>query len=237
MKGKLRLFVDFDGTITSNDVGDALFTTFGSFEPLHSNLLQGKHTVAEYYQLAASMLQAEATPEAVQAFAVAQEVDPYFLALCAWCKDHDVDITVVSDGFDVYIDPILHHIGANALPRFCNTLTYDGSQWTASFPGASESCSCFCASCKRNVLLTLAGPDDVIVYIGDGRSDTCAAEHADIVFAKGTLARYCETHGVAHHHFRSMFTVIQILDRRLREHDLRPRKQAERLRQRATQHE
>jgi 2,3-diketo-5-methylthio-1-phosphopentane phosphatase len=237
MKGRLRLFIDFDGTITQNDVGDALITTFSVFEPLHSQLLDGRFSVAEYYRRAAELFRSDVAPHDVVAFARSQEVDPYFMALCAWCAEHDVEMTIVSDGFDVYIDPILEHIGAEALPRFCNTLVYDGVSWTASFPGASESCSCFCASCKRNVLLTISGPDDVIIYVGDGRSDTCAAEHADIVFAKGTLARYCEANGIAHHHFRSLFTVQQILDRRLRDNDMRARKQAERLRQRAIQSE
>lgn len=237
MTRTVRLFIDFDGTITRQDVGDALFQTFGSFEPVHSELLAGNHTVASYYQQSAGLLRSEATPEALRQFALSREVDPYVIALFTWCASNGIEVTVVSDGFDVYIEPILTSIGFGHLRRHCNVLTWNGGSWQPSFPGASESCGCFCASCKRNVLLTLAGPDDVIVYVGDGRSDTCAAEHADIVFAKGTLAKYCETHGVAHHHFHTMFQVQQILERRLIEDDLRPRKQAERLRQRAIQSE
>lgn len=233
----IRLFIDFDGTITCQDVGDALFQTFGSFEPIHSELLQGKHTVASYYYQSASLLRCDATPEAIHRFALSREVDPYVVALFTWCASNAIDVTVVSDGFNVYIDPILSSIGFGHLRRYCNTLSWSEGTWQASFPGASESCACFCASCKRNVLLTLSAPDDIIIYVGDGRSDTCAAEHADVVFAKGTLAKHCEANGVAHHHFHTMFQVQQILERRLRDDDLRPRKQAERLRQRAIQSE
>ena len=237
MTRTIRLFIDFDGTITRQDVGDALFQTFGSFEPIHSELLQGKHTVASYYHQSASLLRSDATPEALQQFALSREVDPYVVALFTWCASNAIDVTVVSDGFNVYIDPILSSIGFGHLRRYCNTLSWNEGIWQASFPGASESCACFCASCKRNVLVTLSGPDDIIIYVGDGRSDTCAAEHADVVFAKGTLAKHCEANGVAHHHFHTMFQVQQILERRLRDDDLRPRKQAERLRQRAIQSE
>lgn len=237
MTRTIRLFIDFDGTITRQDVGDALFQTFGSFEPIHSELLQGKHTVATYYHQSASLLRSDATPEAIQQFALSREVDPYVVALFTWCASNAIDVTVVSDGFNVYIDPILSSIGFGHLRRYCNTLSWNEGIWQASFPGASESCACFCASCKRNVLVTLSGPDDIIIYVGDGRSDTCAAEHADVVFAKGTLAKHCEANGVAHHHFHTMFQVQQILERRLRDDDLRPRKQAERLRQRAIQSE
>lgn len=237
MTRTIRLFIDFDGTITCQDVGDALFQTFGSFEPIHGELLAGKHSVASYYRQSAALLRDDATPEAIQQFALTREVDPYVVSLFTWCALHSIDVTVVSDGFDVYIEPILSSIGFGHLRRYCNALSWHDGTWQPSFSGASESCSCFCASCKRNVLLTHAGPDDVIIYVGDGRSDTCAAEHADIVFAKGTLAKHCETHGVAHHHFHTMFQVQQILERRLRDDDLRPRKQAERLRQRAIQGE
>jgi 2,3-diketo-5-methylthio-1-phosphopentane phosphatase len=237
MTRTIRLFIDFDGTITRDDVGDVLFQTFGAFEPIHSELLAGKHTVASYYRHATKLLRNDATPETIREFALRREVDPYVVSLFTWCEANGVDITVVSDGFDVYIEPILSLIGYGHLRRYSNALSWHEGTWEPSFPGASESCSCFCASCKRNVLLTLSGPDDVIIYVGDGRSDTCAAEHADIVFAKGTLAKHCETHGVAHHHFHTMFQVQQILERRLHDDDLRPRKQAERLRQRAIQGE
>jgi len=34
--------------------------------------------------------------------------------------------------------------------------------------------------------------------VGDGASDFCAAEHADLVFSKSRLTRFCRTRGVPH---------------------------------------
>lgn len=233
MPRKVRLYLDFDGTVTRKDVGDELFRTFGEFEPVHTELLAGKHTVAAYYEISSSRLRADATPQAINAFARTQELDANLVALVSWARSVDIDVMIVSDGFGVYIRPIMAMAGLADVDVRCNELDHQDGTWQPSFPGASESCACFCASCKRNVLLDTAGPDDVIVYVGDGRSDTCAAEHADIVFAKGALASHCEMHGIAHHHFHTLFDVLHILRRRVGAGDLRPRLQAERRRKQA----
>jgi len=234
-----HLFIDFDGTIATNDVSDELFKTFGKFEPVHSQLLDGQFGVAEYYRRSASLLGVHATPQAIHEFARSQHVDPSFASLLQLCASHNISVTVVSDGFDVYIEPILEPYRNGIANVMCNTLTYDGNtcQWQPAFPGASESCSCFCASCKRNVLLTTAGPDDVIIYIGDGRSDRCAVQHADVVFAKAGLRTWCSANGVPHHPIHGLGEACSILERRLRTGDLRPRKQAEVARKHAFQAE
>ncbi len=234
-----QLFIDFDGTIATNDVGDELFKTFGEFEPVHTQLLDGQFGVAEYYQRSAALLRHDVTLHTVREFAARQHVDPGFASLLRLCASHGVDVTVVSDGFDVYIEPILEPYRHDIANVMCNTLSYDEHQrrWTPTFPGASESCTCFCASCKRNVLLTTAGPNDVIIYIGDGRSDRCAVQHADVVFAKGGLRTWCSTNGVPHHPIHGLGEACSILERRLRTGDLRPRKQAEVARKHAFQAE
>lgn len=231
----IRLFLDFDGTVAVNDVGDAFFQTFGQFEPVHSELLAGKHSVATYYRISAGHLRG-VTPEALQAFTEGQELDPAVSDLIRWCSDVGIDVAIVSDGFDLYIKPMMARAGLGHIPVFCNTLTYEDGLWSPHFPGASESCSCFCASCKRNVLLTSA-PTDVLVYVGDGRSDRCAVEHADVVFAKSDLIAWCVANGIPHHNVHTMFDVWHILRRRFEQNDLRPRRHAELARKRAFEQE
>lgn len=231
----IRLFIDFDGTVTTIDTGDAFFRHFGEFEPIHSQLLNGEFSVGEYYIRSVALLSNKTTPQAIREFALAQPVDACMRELLDVCRRYNVDVTVVSDGFDAYITPILEHAGLDYLNVRCNRLIFDSvtHTWTPTFPGASDSCSCFCASCKRNVLLASSAPNDVIVYVGDGRSDRCAAEHADVVFAKDNLRSWCSNNGIPHHPFHSLRDVCRILERRLRTNDLRARKQAELARKRA----
>lgn len=222
----VHVVLDFDGTITTSDTGDDLFRTFGAFEPLHSQLLDGQMTVAEYYRRVVGTLTPEATPEAVLAFALQRDVDPGMRSLVELCQHHHAAVSVVSDGFDVYITPILEQTGYSHLPVFCNTLTYGGSHWDVEFPGASESCSCFSASCKRNAVLRDVREHDIIVYVGDGRSDRCAVQHADVVFAKGNLAAWCTEQRIPHHPWRTLHDVARILGTKLATTALRPRRKA-----------
>lgn len=234
----VRLFIDFDGTISIGDVGDALVQTFGAFEPLHSDLLAGRYTVAEYYRHAAASFSPEATSSAVSDFVASRQLDSGLVPLFRWCGEQSIPITVVSDGFDVYIKPLLERAGVlDHVELACNHLQHEGGRWTPSFPGASESCTCFCASCKRNALLTRAADDDIIVYVGDGRSDACAVRFADIVFAKDTLAASCTAEGIPHHPYRSLMEVLIVLQRRVQEQDFPRRRQAQLARKRAFESE
>ncbi len=226
-KPQVHVALDFDGTITVGDTGDDLFRTFGAFEPLHSQLLGGQMSVAEYYLRAVRSLTADATPQAVHSFALGRQVDPGFLALVELCERHRAHVSVVSDGFDVYITPILEQAGCGHLPVACNTLQHTDEQWHVAFPGASESCSCFCASCKRNALLATVHEHDLIVFVGDGRSDRCAVKHADVVFAKDNLAAWCTEQRIPHHPWRTLHDVARVLGTKFATQALRPRRQAQ----------
>lgn len=229
----IRLFLDFDGTIANNDVGDELFRTFGDFTRLHNELVRGDYSVAEYYRRSAASLH-DMSDTAFATFLASQELDPGAVDLVAWASRESIPTVVVSDGFDRYIEPLLQREGLlNSVALACNVLYSSPNGYTPEFPGATESCSCFCASCKRNTLLVRSAMDDVLIYVGDGRSDACAVEFCDVVFAKGILAASCTERGIPHHPFRTLTDVMMILQAKLREGSLRPRRQARLARQRA----
>lgn len=229
----IRLFLDFDGTIAMNDVGDELFRTFGDFTRLHAELLRGDYSVAEYYRRSAASLR-DMSDEAIAAFLASQELDSGARDLIAWARRESIPTVVVSDGFDHYIEPLLTREGVrDDVALACNILRATPDGYTPEFPGATESCSCFCASCKRNTLLVRSAMDDVLIYVGDGRSDACAVEFCDVVFAKGILASSCTERSIPHHPYRTLTDVMMILQAKLRDGSLRPRRQARLARQRA----
>ena len=65
------------------------------------------------------------------------------------------------------------------------------------------------------------------VYIGDGRSDTCAASHADIIFAKGALAAFCNERRIPHYTFHTFFDVVRIFKKIVGTKQMKHRRQAE----------
>lgn len=219
---KIAVFCDFDGTVTRKDSGDEFFRRFGDFEPHIADLNAGRTTVAEYYRKVCASLPEGLADEHIEEFAAGCEVDAYFAEFVRFCRERSLPLVIVSDGFDRYIVPILRRTGEQ-VPLRCNVL--DGIRPV--FPCASESCGCFCASCKRNILLETTDDSTVIVYIGDGLSDVCAAEHADMVFAKGALAAYCNRQKIPHHPFRTFADVLYVLRKNLGDRSIRPRRQAQ----------
>lgn len=229
----LSIFCDFDGTITTVDTGDEFFAEFSpAFDESMARLMRGNATVRDYYHDVVKALP-PLSSAMIQDFAQRHPIDAYFADFVKYCHEIGFPLTIVSDGFKEYIEPILAVNGLFSVPYFANGMRESHEQMLPVFPHASESCSCFCASCKRNIVLTSTPPETLIVYIGDGYSDMCAASHADIIFAKGALASYCATERIPHYPFRTFFDIIRLMKNGLEQKKFRPRHQAVLLRKKA----
>jgi 2,3-diketo-5-methylthio-1-phosphopentane phosphatase len=223
---QLHVFSDFDGTIATEDLGDKLFVEFGRFDAMYPHLQNGELSIAQYWQEVCATLKSGLTLERIRAWAWEQPADVHFRSFVEFCRHSNIPLDVASDGFDAYIVPVLKREGAADVRVWCNHLKHFPSGFQPVFWGADESCTCFCASCKRNALLQAAHPDALIVYIGDGYSDFCAAEHADIIFAKKTLAAHCNAHRIPHYPFTSFADVLSIMQTLVTKKRLKPRHQA-----------
>ncbi len=234
----LHIFCDFDGTISSIDIGDALFAEFGRQEPYRTQLKSRELHIRDYWKVMAANLMEPLTHEKLDRFLLSIPPDPGFAGLLELVRANGIPFTIVSDGFDLYIDRYLELHGFEPIPTFCNQarLTSEGGMDIA-YPHAVEGCECFCATCKRNVVLTESAPDARIVHIGDGISDYCPAEHADIIFAKGALAAYCNERSLPHHPFRTLHDVTRVLRGLIERRRIRPRRQAELKRRRSIERE
>ncbi|MCC7439649.1 MAG: MtnX-like HAD-IB family phosphatase [Armatimonadetes bacterium] len=222
-----HIFCDFDGTISGHDIGWEMFQRFGEQEPWNAQMIAGIISASEYWQKMAQELTQPITQELLDAFLQTIPIDSGFQPLLAVASEHSIPFTIVSDGFDIYIHRFLELHGIRGVDVFCNhaELTAEGGM-TVSFPHATEGCDCLTATCKRNVVLGLAHPDARIIYVGDGISDHCPAEHADIVFAKGKLAAWCNANRIPHYPFSRLEDVAQQLSKILERRRLRPRHQA-----------
>lgn len=226
----IAVFCDFDGTITIEDSGDKFFQRFSpEFASAHADLDAGASSVAEYYRRTAALLPKDLSVAELEDFARDCPIDPYFSVFAAFCREHGIPLGIISDGFDAYINPIVRQ--NRIFPDFLvsNTMQPNhNGEMEPIFLEADEACLCshLCASCKRNAMLKRVHPDSVIVYIGDGRSDQCAALHADVIFAKKQLASFCATERVPHHNFHSFFDILRILRPASEKKTLRVRHQA-----------
>jgi 2-hydroxy-3-keto-5-methylthiopentenyl-1-phosphate phosphatase len=237
MNRTYRLFLDFDGTMTAEDVGNRFFERFGG--PVCTELVRRYR--AEEISARACFEQEMAAvgaldPAAFTSFLAQQELDPGARELIASCKRMDVEVTILSDGLDAYIRPLLEKLGVEGIRYFSNLAVWqeEGTRMRArlSFPHANGECD-RCGCCKRNIMLGSAGDGDVLIYVGDGYSDRCPVEYADLVFAKGALQTWCQQNNITYLPYRSLEEVHRRLETELGQRTLRPRPRAERKRREA----
>jgi 2,3-diketo-5-methylthio-1-phosphopentane phosphatase len=194
LSASVRVFVDFDGTISVGDTTDLILERFAdpSWLAVEADWVAGR--IGSRECLARQIDLVRATPEALDAFAESSAIDPHFATFAALCAAKGLPVSVVSDGLDRVAAAMLARAGVK-LPIIANHLDWLGAdRWRLGFPHAREDCRAAAGHCKCTTLA--AEPGGLRVLIGDGRSDFCAAAAADLVIAKGALALYCGNHAI-----------------------------------------
>lgn len=224
---KLRVFMDFDGTLTEQEICLEVCKRFcGNYAVVEKQLRAGEIILPEAWKLLCTAIPANVSKGDLEGFIDSFELLPYVDSFYKYCKELDIPVKIVSDGFDVYINRLLENAGLGEIEFFSNKLIHTGEGWDIIFPGASESCACPSASCKRNVIVNNAEDDAIVIYVGDGVSDYCAVRHADIIFAKKRLGVYCSHNKIPHYPFKSFFDVKQRLQAIINDGKLKQRNQA-----------
>lgn len=209
----IKVFCDFDGTITKNDVGDLFFETFGDktfYRWLVEKWRDYEISSKEMWEKIAEKVKVD--EDEMGKLILSQEIDPYFPEFVKFCKDNGIEIFIVSDGFDFYIRKILERNGLSDVKFFSNKLWIEDGKVALDFPYPDSVCR-ICGNCKRNHMLTLSADEDIIIYIGDGYSDRCPAEYADIVFGKKELLKFCRERNIPVYEFETFKDVIEQFQR------------------------
>lgn len=226
---KLKIFVDFDGTITKHDVGEAIFREFGSTEKTDEivvNLLNDKITARECWEQLLDTIPA-IQKEILNKFIDQMEIDETFKNFHKFCIENNIEMFVLSDGFDYYINRIFKNANLNHVKIFANTLAVnENNQLVASFPYFDIDCQTS-ANCKRNHILNNSGDDDFTILIGDGNSDKYSAEFCDFIFAKNDLLKYCEKKRITYFPFNNFDDIVTRLESFRAKKRLKKRHQAE----------
>ena len=187
----VKIFCDFDGTITPNDVGGELFCKFtnGKAIELVDKWKVGQIDSREMYLR--SLQHLRITREDLDEFLQDQKIDPYFAGFVKFCEDRSFSLFVLSDGMDVYIRSILERNELGYLDVYSNKLVWhEDKTLTVEFPYFDHTCG-RCGNCKGYHMRRLKENQAELILVGDGLSDICAAKEAHLIFAKSSLAEYC----------------------------------------------
>jgi 2,3-diketo-5-methylthio-1-phosphopentane phosphatase len=229
----LKVFADFDGTITRHDVGNEFFREFGGkvCDGIVQDYREGKISAQECFRREISAIGTISQQDAKE-FLAQQVIDGSFKSFVEFCRAQGIALTIVSDGLDYYIVRILENHGLSDIAFFSNRLelqTLDGGDRCSlaiQFPYGDAECT-RCGCCKRNIILTQAGDEDIIVYVGEGYSDFCPAQFADIVFAKDALQTFCQRENISYYSYQSFQDIEMRLAELLAKKGLRKRRRAE----------
>ncbi len=194
----VSFLVDYDGTIARLDVTDHLLERFAAdptWRARDDEYVEG--LVGSRELLAWDLTILGADEATLDAEAAAQPHDETFRDFVAAVRAHGAEIEVVSDGLGFYLQPALERLGTGDVPIATNLAHFpggSGGRAVMDFPYGHPSCF-VCGTCKRDRVLRHRATGRAVVFIGDGISDRFGAAHADVVFAKASLARMCETEG------------------------------------------
>ncbi len=195
----MKLFVDWDGTITVRDSLVQVIHEFGDPALLAELEPRVGVDLTLHDEIALEFAAITAPLDEVVAWVLENvEVRAGLPELAA------LEPVVISAGFHELIEPVLAREGIE-LEVLANRVEARPDGWRVRFRDEAACASCG-EPCKR-----AAVTGSLYGYVGDGYSDRCAALAADRIFARDALARHLDELGVAYEAFADLADVATAL--------------------------
>ena len=205
MKKFNTIYCDFDGTITKEDSVNKFFEMYAPNWMNSEKLwIEGKISSRENAIIQVSLLK-NVSQRQLDDYINSIEIDDYFLDFVDFVKSRNIELTILSDGFDLFIQKILERYNLE-IPYYANKLIYENGKFSVEFPYYNEICDKKAGMCKCEKV-----KEKFFCYIGDGISDLCIASKAGVLFASKNLHKYCKENNIKHIHFTSFCNIIDIL--------------------------
>jgi len=209
---------DFDGTISIQDVNNAIFEKFGDEqseiieEKLINNQISDREAMKRHYS------RLTMNKKRFKTFIENNiNLDPYFSEFYENIKENNIDFAIISGGFLEYIKITLKKENINYQDEiYANQLVFDNDKVKPNFLHDIETCDKIfgpCGNCKFK-LLSQHPSSKKIIYIGDGLTDRCVAGTTDYLLVKNNsiLEEYCKKNQIKHHGFNSFQEVNGIIN-------------------------
>lgn len=206
----VRVFVDFDGTITDLDTFDVLVRAAAGREPwdaLEARLHTGALTLREVLEAQAALVHMT-LDEADALLRERTRVDPSFARLVERCEAAGTTVSVVSSGVAPLIERALARHGLERVAIYANGIDPSPNGWRFHFRDDSEN-----GHDKAAAVRSAREDGAHTIFIGDGPSDYAAAIVADERYAKKgrALEAHLQARGVPFSSFVSMAEVVSAI--------------------------
>lgn len=217
-KPKLKIYSDFDGTITLYDtwieMGERFIQDKVKWAEVIKSFEEQKIGARECF-LAECRLIRDFDIDEFNRIIDSQRLDPQFVSFYEFCSLNNIPLTILSEGMDYYISRILKNYNLN-IPFYANKFVYleAENKIGLEFPYSDSDCG-KCGTSKRNILMNQTADNEISVFIGDGFSDACVVNYADIVFAKKSLASYCWKNNITYFEYQTFGDIKKKLEKML----------------------
>ncbi len=190
---------DFDGTISSVDATDLILERYADAEWLNVEAEWKIGAIGSRECLSRQIALLRANMSEINALADTIVIDPDFKRFADYCARSGVRLVIVSDGLDQVITRILDRYGLGQLSVYANSLlSSDADAHRLVSPHQDADCCSKAGTCKCAVVADLSNEDadPLVLFVGDGQSDFCAAARmADVVAAKSKLLSHMRAIG------------------------------------------
>jgi 2-hydroxy-3-keto-5-methylthiopentenyl-1-phosphate phosphatase len=213
------ILCDFDGTITKEDVNDTVFDVFGDASNKQIEKQYMNNQISEKEALKKHYANLNLKKETFLGYILNNiKFDSYFPCFLQLINNKKINFAVVSGGFINYIRPLFdkNNIKIN-FKIHANRLNFDNKKITTSFLHNVKSCHQkfgICGNCKYKIVQDYKNRFDKVIYIGDGLTDRCVADLADVLYvkSKSSLEKYCRENNIKYTSFASFRDIYQMFE-------------------------
>lgn len=217
----IKIFCDFDGTITETDNIEAIMSHFAPeqsraiIEAVLSKKMSIKDGVAEMFQQIDSTKK-EAIIQFLNEHAIIREGFQQFVQ---FTRDEQIPFYVISGGIDFFLEPMLKPFGPFD-GVYCNHSDFTNDKIKIVYPHSCQPiCSNYevqsCGCCKPSIMNNLVDEHTFSIVIGDSITDFEAAKHANLVFARDRLLKLCEDSNIEHIPFTTFHDCLTALQSKM----------------------
>jgi 2-hydroxy-3-keto-5-methylthiopentenyl-1-phosphate phosphatase len=207
---RLSIACDFDGTITTVDTAELTLRKFaaGKWEIFDVLLGEGKISLEECMIEQFKLIKAP-KEDIIRELDAAIGLRPGIENLIEYCKNKDIEFTILSAGFDFYIDHIIAKYHWDNVKRVSGRTNMDDGI-VVEFPKHRFTDS---KTFKEDYVKIQKEMNKDVWYFGDGTSDREGAMAADMVFtvAGSRLSLIMKSKGRIHRDFQDFVEVLSVL--------------------------
>ncbi len=205
--------VDFDGTITANDLSLELAAYYGGtgYREIENKYRRREIPIKEWLRQMVALL----PPDLDQLNRKALEwvsIRAGFNDFLDQVREQKSTVVVASDGFGFYIEPILKAYGLLEKIEFVyrnETVTDSDGQLKVINPHAHKICP-VCGNCKAAHVVRIKETGKSVIYTGDGSNDRFGASWSDQICARDRLAEVCDEYELSYSPWEDFYDIIKI---------------------------